>query len=30
MGVGAVGVTDERIGYAHLLDPNRKWYNNWR
>ncbi|KAH8108793.1 hexose transporter [Phellopilus nigrolimitatus] len=30
MGAGAVAVDGSTAGYAHLLDPNRKWYNNWR
>ncbi|EJC97746.1 hexose transporter [Fomitiporia mediterranea MF3/22] len=30
MGVGAVASEKIYAGYAHLLDPNRKWYNNWR
>jgi len=30
MGAGAVAVSGGNVGYAHLLDPNRKWYNNYR
>ncbi|KAI5122234.1 hypothetical protein M0805_007101 [Coniferiporia weirii] len=30
MAAGAVAVSGESAGYAHLLDPNRKWYNNRR
>ncbi|EJC98278.1 hexose transporter [Fomitiporia mediterranea MF3/22] len=27
---GPAAVDNSAVGYAHLLDPNRKWYNNWR
>ena len=27
---GGITAVDAKAGYAHLLDPNRKWYNNWR
>ncbi|THH09760.1 hypothetical protein EW145_g1772 [Phellinidium pouzarii] len=30
MAAGAVAVVGETAGYAHLVDPTRKWYNNWR
>ena len=31
MGVGAVATGGAGAeGYAHLIDPNRKWYNNRR
>lgn len=30
MGAGAVAVTGETTGWAHLIDPTRKWYNNGR
>lgn len=30
MGAGAVAASGDKAGYAHLLDPNRKWYNNKR
>ena len=30
MGGGAVANTSSAAGYAHLIDPNRKWYNNSR
>jgi sugar porter (SP) family MFS transporter len=30
MGGGAVATTGSSAGYAHFLDPNRKWYNNRR
>lgn len=30
MGGGAVANAGSTAGYAHLLDPNRKWYNNRR
>ncbi|KAI5122108.1 hypothetical protein M0805_002230 [Coniferiporia weirii] len=30
MGTGAVAVDGEQTGYVHLLDPDRKWYNNRR
>ncbi|KAL5499223.1 hypothetical protein ACEPAH_1741 [Sanghuangporus vaninii] len=30
MGAGAAALDNSAVGYAHLLDPNRKWYNNWR
>ena len=30
MGAGIAAVLGEKAGYAHLLDPNRKWYNNRR
>ena len=31
MGAGAVATTGgSDAGYAHFLDPNRKWYNNKR
>jgi hypothetical protein len=30
MGGGAVATTGAHAAYGHLLDPNRKWYNNRR
>ncbi|KAL0959684.1 hypothetical protein HGRIS_011382 [Hohenbuehelia grisea] len=30
MGAGAVTTNDGTSGFAHLIDPNRKWYNNKR
>ncbi|KAF5314555.1 hypothetical protein D9611_007223 [Ephemerocybe angulata] len=30
MGAGAVATSGETSGYAHLIDPNRKWYKNRR
>ncbi|KAF6745384.1 hexose transporter [Ephemerocybe angulata] len=30
MGAGAVATSGENSGYAHLIDPNRKWYKNRR
>ncbi|KAI5123250.1 hypothetical protein M0805_001339 [Coniferiporia weirii] len=30
MGVSAVAVSGEKGGWVHLLDPNRKFHNNWR
>jgi len=30
MGAGAVATTGQTLAYGHLLDPNRKWYNNRR
>lgn len=30
MGVGAAATTGVQAAYGHLLDPNRKWYNNRR
>ncbi|KAH8113751.1 hexose transporter [Phellopilus nigrolimitatus] len=30
MGAGAIAMSGDAAGYTHLLDPNRKWYNNWR
>lgn len=30
MGAGTIAVDAHKAGYAHLLDPNRKWYNNRR
>lgn len=30
MGGGPVANTGSSVGFAHLLDPNRKWYNNRR
>ncbi|TFK67867.1 hexose transporter [Pluteus cervinus] len=30
MGGGAVATTGANAAYGHLLDPNRKWYNNRR
>ena len=30
MGAGAVATAGDAGGFKHLLDPNRKWYNNWR
>lgn len=28
--VGGAVAVNTKAGYAHLLDPNRHWYNNWR
>ncbi|KAI0055785.1 hexose transporter [Artomyces pyxidatus] len=30
MGAGAIATSSSNTGYRHLLDPNRKWYNNRR
>ena len=30
MGTGAVTAGGDTTGFAHLIDPNRKWYNNRR
>lgn len=30
MVAGAVATTGATQSFQHLLDPNRKWYNNWR
>ncbi|TDL25202.1 hexose transporter [Rickenella mellea] len=30
MGAGAVVVNGQTAGWVHLIDPNRKWYNNGR
>ncbi|OCH89637.1 general substrate transporter [Obba rivulosa] len=30
MAVGAVAVSEANAGFAHLIDPNRRWYNNRR
>ncbi|TFK38070.1 hexose transporter [Crucibulum laeve] len=30
MGAGAVASSGTTLAYGHLLDPNRKWYNNRR
>ena len=30
MGAGAVATTGVSAAYGHLIDPNRKWYNNKR
>jgi sugar porter (SP) family MFS transporter len=30
MGAGAVATTSDVAAYVHLLNPNRKWYNNKR
>ncbi|KAI0055106.1 hexose transporter [Artomyces pyxidatus] len=30
MGAGAITVSGTELGYKHLVDPNRKWYNNRR
>jgi hypothetical protein len=30
MGGGVVANSGSNAGYAHLIDPNRKWYNNKR
>ncbi len=30
MGAGAVATTGVNAAYGHLIDPNRKWYNNKR
>ncbi|KAG6839926.1 hypothetical protein C0991_010315 [Blastosporella zonata] len=30
MGAGAVATTGATAAYGHLIDPNRKWYNNRR
>ncbi|THH12736.1 hypothetical protein EW146_g7407 [Bondarzewia mesenterica] len=30
MGAGAIVVNGKEAGYAHLIDPKRKWYNNRR
>jgi sugar porter (SP) family MFS transporter len=30
MAGGATAVVGGNVGYAHYLNPDRKWYNNWR
>ena len=30
MGAGPAVVSGERGGWVHLLDPDRKFHNNWR
>jgi len=30
MGAGAIATAGGNAGWAHLMDPNRKWYNNRR
>ncbi|THH11414.1 hypothetical protein EW145_g647 [Phellinidium pouzarii] len=30
MGAGAIAVSSGKGGWAHLIDPNRKFHNNWR
>ncbi|KAL5522688.1 hypothetical protein ACEPAG_8706 [Sanghuangporus baumii] len=30
MGAGLVALGPVTRAYDHLLDPNRKWHNNWR
>ena len=30
MGAGAVATGSSTAGYAHLIDPNKKWSNNKR
>ncbi|PAV15195.1 hexose transporter [Pyrrhoderma noxium] len=30
MGAGPIVNQEQSQGYLHLLDPKRKWYNNWR
>jgi hypothetical protein len=30
MGAGPVATERTTLAYSHLVDPNRKWYNNRR